>query len=253
MAAEQPLRYRAYLWDAELGLYHMPARSYDPALGRFLSADPARPKSGDPLSLNRYAYAADNPVNLMDADGREPHGQGMADGYEPEGGDSGYNYGKKPGQSTMAEANAHADEINRRNRERRRPRENRLLVQYGRYLSKAGTVAGALSIVATGVLFVAGGAAMTAAAPAMLIAGLIIGGVSVTGALLRYNGHERGYTAGEAQRDVAFGLLSMAGAGKVRGVGIALESAGEAGRAAGVYGLVNSGLDAVYMSVSNSE
>lgn len=57
VAAEQPLRYRSYLWDEELRLYHMPARSYDPALGRFLSADPAGPSAGDPLSFNRSRIA----------------------------------------------------------------------------------------------------------------------------------------------------------------------------------------------------
>lgn len=45
--------------NANRGLYYLRARFYDPALGRFLSKDPL------PL-LQRYAYAGDNPVDLID-------------------------------------------------------------------------------------------------------------------------------------------------------------------------------------------
>jgi len=48
--------------DAETGLYYYNARYYDPALGRFVSADPL-------VGLNRYAYCANNPVNAIDPSG----------------------------------------------------------------------------------------------------------------------------------------------------------------------------------------
>jgi RHS repeat-associated protein len=56
-------------WDAETSLYNYGARLYDPALGRFMSADAVIP-SGNPQSLNRYAYALDNPLKFTDPSGR---------------------------------------------------------------------------------------------------------------------------------------------------------------------------------------
>jgi RHS repeat-associated protein len=97
LTARNPLRYRAYYADIETGLYYMPARYYDPATYRFLSLDPAPPSAGDPASLNGFLYCVDDPVNLSDTDGREPHGYNMCDGY----GDDGYNYGHDDYHSTV--------------------------------------------------------------------------------------------------------------------------------------------------------
>ncbi len=48
--------------EATLGsLYDYGARRYSPVLGRFLSADTLVPSPGNPQSLNRYAYALNNP------------------------------------------------------------------------------------------------------------------------------------------------------------------------------------------------
>ncbi|MFO0665976.1 MAG: RHS repeat-associated core domain-containing protein, partial [Polyangiaceae bacterium] len=46
------------------------AREYDPTLGRWLSRDAARWGGG----LNFYVYAGDDPVNLIDPDGRTARG-----------------------------------------------------------------------------------------------------------------------------------------------------------------------------------
>ena len=48
--------------DPSTGLYFYNARYYDPVLGRFLSPDTLGQSPGDPQSLNRYAYARNNPV-----------------------------------------------------------------------------------------------------------------------------------------------------------------------------------------------
>jgi RHS repeat-associated protein len=56
-------------WDGETGLYNYDARLYDPVVGRFVSADSIVPKWYDPQSLNRYAYARNNPMMYVDPDG----------------------------------------------------------------------------------------------------------------------------------------------------------------------------------------
>ena len=51
--------------DQATGLYKMGTRYYDPTLGRFTQSDPV--EGG---SLNRYDYAAQDPINIVDVDGR---------------------------------------------------------------------------------------------------------------------------------------------------------------------------------------
>ncbi|WP_423222635.1 RHS repeat-associated core domain-containing protein [Candidatus Amarolinea aalborgensis] len=51
------------------GLYFYNARYYDPALGRFASADTIVPQPGNPQSLNRYSYALNNAVRYADPSG----------------------------------------------------------------------------------------------------------------------------------------------------------------------------------------
>ncbi|HEX5572881.1 MAG TPA: RHS repeat-associated core domain-containing protein, partial [Ktedonobacterales bacterium] len=55
--------------DAASGLYDLRARSYDPTTGRFLSRDPATSTTTDPLQLDRYVYAAGNPIMQRDPSG----------------------------------------------------------------------------------------------------------------------------------------------------------------------------------------
>ncbi len=57
--------------DDETGLYYFGARYYDPVLGRFLTPDTIVPYPGDPQSLNRYSYARNNPVNVVDPTGHK--------------------------------------------------------------------------------------------------------------------------------------------------------------------------------------
>ncbi|MCK8678615.1 RHS repeat-associated core domain-containing protein [Streptomyces lichenis] len=51
------------------GLTHLGAREYDPAIGRFVSADPIADLK-DPQQINGYAYSNNNPVTFADADGK---------------------------------------------------------------------------------------------------------------------------------------------------------------------------------------
>jgi len=55
----------------DVGLIHMNGRIYDAAIGRFLSADPNVPYPLDLQSYNRYSYARNNPLSLVDPSGFE--------------------------------------------------------------------------------------------------------------------------------------------------------------------------------------
>jgi RHS repeat-associated protein len=48
------------------GLYYYGARYYDPAIGRFISADTVVPSPTNPQNLNRYSYALNNPLKYTD-------------------------------------------------------------------------------------------------------------------------------------------------------------------------------------------
>ena len=48
------------------------ARMYDPEMKRFTSRDPVRGKYQEPLTLHRYLYCLNDPVNRYDLDGRLP-------------------------------------------------------------------------------------------------------------------------------------------------------------------------------------
>ena len=69
---ESDQRFTGKPLDAESGLQYYGARYMANSLGRFTSVDPAR-QSFDPSapqSWNRYNYSMDDPLNLIDRDGR---------------------------------------------------------------------------------------------------------------------------------------------------------------------------------------
>ena len=57
-------------FDSALGVYYNRARYYDQRTGRFWSMDPKDGDDQDPVSLHRYLYAANNPVNFTDPSGQ---------------------------------------------------------------------------------------------------------------------------------------------------------------------------------------
>ena len=63
-----PYKFNGKELDAETGLYYYGARYYTPEIGIWLSVDPLSDKYP---SLSPYAYCANNPVMLIDPDGRE--------------------------------------------------------------------------------------------------------------------------------------------------------------------------------------
>jgi len=61
--------------DDETGLYYYGARYYNPTIGRFITADTIVQSPGNPQTLNRYAYAGNNPVNNIDPTGHSWFGK----------------------------------------------------------------------------------------------------------------------------------------------------------------------------------
>ncbi len=71
--SQQKQHFTSYERDSETGTDYAINRQYAQNMGRFLRTDPES-KSCDyknPQSLNRYAYAKNDPVNRIDPDGRE--------------------------------------------------------------------------------------------------------------------------------------------------------------------------------------
>jgi RHS repeat-associated protein len=61
--------YTGAVADADVGLLYMNARSYDPKIARFISADSIVPYPWSSQSLNRYSYTRNSPLSLVDPSG----------------------------------------------------------------------------------------------------------------------------------------------------------------------------------------
>jgi RHS repeat-associated protein len=69
------IRYRGYYWDAELGLYYLQSRYYDPEVCRFISPDIVEILNftkNHVNGLNLYIYCGNDPVNYTDSTGLFP-------------------------------------------------------------------------------------------------------------------------------------------------------------------------------------
>jgi len=61
--------FNAEWYDAATGMQNLRARQYEPTMMRFSQKDILRGWMIEPLSLNRYAYVLNDPVNLSDPSG----------------------------------------------------------------------------------------------------------------------------------------------------------------------------------------
>lgn len=91
----QPLGYVGAPFDPEGAVIYLHARYYAPGMARFIQRDSLFGSETDPVSLNRYAYARNNPMVFTDPSGRDPEvpmvsGAGSAP-------DCSYGYGSCPG------------------------------------------------------------------------------------------------------------------------------------------------------------
>ena len=68
-SVNQSINYTGHEHLTQFGLINMNARLYDPAVGRFLSADPYVANSTNSQDFNRYSYARNNPFAYSDPSG----------------------------------------------------------------------------------------------------------------------------------------------------------------------------------------
>jgi len=57
-------------YDSEIGQYYLRARMYDPAVMRFTARDPVFGQLQQPLTLHKYLYCGNDPMNRIDITGR---------------------------------------------------------------------------------------------------------------------------------------------------------------------------------------
>ncbi|MBC8394527.1 MAG: hypothetical protein H8E17_18410 [Deltaproteobacteria bacterium] len=67
--ADNPFKFTGQWYDAEIDQYYLRARMYDPAMMRFTSRDPVRGRRQEPLTLHKYLYTANDPINAVDPAG----------------------------------------------------------------------------------------------------------------------------------------------------------------------------------------
>ena len=67
-----PFRYRGYVYDNETGFYYLQSRYYDPEIGRFINADGQLNQQESISGYNLFAYCNNDPINMIDSDGKFP-------------------------------------------------------------------------------------------------------------------------------------------------------------------------------------
>ena len=67
-----PFRYRGYVYDTETGFYYLQSRYYDPEIGRFINADGQINQQESISGYNLFAYCNNDPINMIDSDGKFP-------------------------------------------------------------------------------------------------------------------------------------------------------------------------------------
>ncbi len=63
---DNPFKFTGQFFDDEISQYYLRARMYDPHISRFTSRDPVRGKFEQPLTLHKYLYCENEPINRMD-------------------------------------------------------------------------------------------------------------------------------------------------------------------------------------------
>jgi RHS repeat-associated protein len=66
---DNPFKFTGQWYDEEFGQYYLRARQYDPQIMRFTSYDPVFGEPFCPLTLHKYLYCLNNPINRFDPSG----------------------------------------------------------------------------------------------------------------------------------------------------------------------------------------
>ena len=69
VGVSNPIRYRSYYFDDDMGFYYLNSRYYDPVTGRFINADGLIDVRGI-STQNMYQYCGNNPVIYADSSGK---------------------------------------------------------------------------------------------------------------------------------------------------------------------------------------
>ncbi|MBL7152175.1 MAG: type II toxin-antitoxin system HicA family toxin [Phycisphaerae bacterium] len=67
---ENAFRFTGQYFDAEIQEYYLRARQYNPGLARFTARDPVRGEYTEPLTLHKYLYCLNDPVDRIDPSGK---------------------------------------------------------------------------------------------------------------------------------------------------------------------------------------
>jgi RHS repeat-associated protein len=59
-------RFAGYVWDSETSQYYCINKQYDPVLVRFTSRDPVSGQFEEPMTLHKYLYCRNDPINIID-------------------------------------------------------------------------------------------------------------------------------------------------------------------------------------------
>lgn len=69
IAHRNPIRYRGYYYDNDLGLYYLQSRYYDANIGRFINSDNIGDGEAGVLGSNTFVYSINNPIKYSDPSG----------------------------------------------------------------------------------------------------------------------------------------------------------------------------------------
>lgn len=78
---KQPFGYIGYRYDAISQTYFAQAREYQPEFGRFMAEDIKSGNRTVPKTRNRYGYCWNNPLGMVDLDGKEPEVPKLNSGF----------------------------------------------------------------------------------------------------------------------------------------------------------------------------
>jgi RHS repeat-associated protein len=219
-------QYTGQAWLKELGMSYYKARMYSPTLGRFMQTDPI----GQADDLNLYAYAGNDPVNLIDPTGTYWVPKLRCAGYEDNCGVYGYTWvpdgswpgGDGPGSGgsiggggTGGGGSGGASpppppQPQPQPKPKPQPKPSKKRSQCAAAVVGAG-VEGILSIGTEGILAagtvgeIAAGGLAIAAGPALLLGGITVGVVTVVAVGTYYN-DQKGQNAVANSLNQNFGL-----------------------------------------------